>query len=81
MLSLPLTDTQKGTVKRKIGEARTGFARGLIHNLLHHAAIDKKLLVSLAKSDPTTYSTIASFPAVLIREKLSTRLFGARSPK
>jgi succinoglycan biosynthesis protein ExoW len=72
--NVPLSDTQKASVIFKIQQSRLGFAKGLLHNLLHNGKVNGNLLVKHAQLDPKTFLLLPTLPARLVCEKLSGSL-------
>ncbi len=72
--TFPLSDSQKASVLAKIQQSRLGFAKGLLHNLLHNGKVSANLLARHAKLDPKTFSLLPALPVRLVYEKLSNSL-------
>ena len=77
--SFPLSENQKSNVIVKIQQSRLGFAKGLLHNLLHNGKVNRTLLLRQAKLDPKTFLLLPTLPARLACEKLSSSLFRTSS--
>jgi succinoglycan biosynthesis protein ExoW len=69
--SFTLPDNQKNGVIAKIQQSRLGFAKGLLHNLIHNGRVNRDLLIRHAKLDPKTFLLLPTLPARIVYEKLN----------
>jgi succinoglycan biosynthesis protein ExoW len=71
LTSFALPNDQKHCVIAKIQQSRLGFAKGLLHNILHNGKVDGEVLRKQAKLDPKTFLLLPILPARIIYEKLN----------
>jgi succinoglycan biosynthesis protein ExoW len=71
LMNFPLPENQKKTLIVKIQESRLGFAKGLLHNLLHNGKVNGDLLLRHAKLDPKTFLLLPIVPAKIVYDKLN----------